>query len=133
MRMVEQIVVNGNTVTVPAIRVENGVYMAEQLVKGNTVTLPGTDSVPEGRMDSYYIKLQLERLLPEIRESVEVMDFHRAGIDSEMRARLLPALIALREKTKRQKPGFYDHLRAMGLTPGRVEDVVSPGKHRSRK
>lgn len=72
-------------------------------------------------MDSYYEKLPLEQLLPEIRESVEVMDFHRAGIDSEMRARLLPALKALREKTKRQKPGFYDHLRAMGLTPGRVK------------
>ena len=49
------------------------------------------------------------------------MNFHRAGIDSEMRARLLPALIALRDKTKRQKPGYYDHLRAMGLTPGRVK------------
>lgn len=66
MRMVEQIVVNGNTVTVPAIRVENGVYMAEQLVKGNTVTVPGTDGIPEDRMDSYYMKLQLEGLLTEI-------------------------------------------------------------------
>jgi hypothetical protein len=109
---------------------ENGVFMGEQVAtklslaaKGNVVTLhlPGTDGVPEDRKGSNYKELPLEALLTEIRDSVAVMDTARGVIDREMRKRLLPALHALKEKTKRQKPGYYDHLRAMGLTVGRVK------------
>jgi hypothetical protein len=91
--------------------------------KGNVVTLhlPGTDCVPEVCNGSHYKELPLEALLTEIRDSVAAMDAARGVIDREMRARLLPALLALKARTKRQKPGYYDHLRAMGLTPGRVK------------
>jgi len=98
------------------------VWTNKNVAKGNTVTLPAIHSdVPENRKDSYYQELPLDSLLKEIRDSVAAMDAARGVIDREMRARLLPALIALREKTKRKKPGFYDHLIAMGITPGRFK------------
>jgi site-specific DNA-adenine methylase len=76
--------------------------------------------VPDDRTDAYYTKLSLEDLLKEIQDSVRCVSFHRNQMNKELRQRLLPALLALKKRTFRKKPGFYETLAKMGLNADTV-------------
>jgi len=83
-----------------------------------TVTLP--TPVPEGRNDAYYKSLSVEGLLKEIQECIGAITYHRNQMNREMRERLLPALLELRKRTYRKKPGFYVSLAKIGLNADTV-------------
>lgn len=76
--------------------------------------------VPSGRPARYYSALPLKKLLREIKECAAVITGSRLQMNAEMRRRLLPALLELRKRTYRKKPGFYKILEAMGLNADTV-------------
>jgi hypothetical protein len=71
--------------------------------------------VPADRLDTYYADLPLEKLLAEIKDGMGVITGSRLQMNAEMRKRLLPALLVLRNRTYRKHPGFYERLRSIGL------------------
>lgn len=77
-------------------------------------------SVPADRPDTYYADLPLEKLIAEIKDGIGVITGSRLQMNAEMRKRLLPALLALRKRTYRQRPGFYETLRSIGLNADTV-------------
>jgi len=79
-----------------------------------------TVTVPEGRNDTYYRSLSVEGLLKEIQDCIGSITYHRNQMNREMRERLLPALVELRKRTYRKKPGFYDSLAKIGLNADTV-------------
>ena len=99
-----------------------GKYLAS---KRDAVTLQAKP-VPI-RAETYYLGLSAPEVLTEIKESIGNMDFSRLIINAEQRRRLLPALVALRKITYRQKPGYYESLQSIGLTGDRVRQIF----HRS--
>jgi hypothetical protein len=76
--------------------------------------------VPADRPDTYYADLPLEKLLAEIKEGAAVITSSRLQMNAEMRKRLLPALLALRKRTYRKHPGFYETLASIGLNADTV-------------
>jgi 16S rRNA G966 N2-methylase RsmD len=93
------------------------IWASDKLKQGVTVTV---EPVPEDRTDVYYRKLPLESLLAEIKKGVELVSFHRVQMQREMRVRLLPALIELKKRTLRKKPGYYETLKKMGFNADTV-------------
>lgn len=83
---------------------------------GRTVTV----TVPEVRNDAYYKSLSVEGLLREIQECIGSITYHRNQMNREMRERLIPALLELRKRTYRKKPGFYESLARIGLNADTV-------------
>ncbi len=93
--------------------------------------------VPDDRKDTFYVSLDDEALLREIRECAEMITESRNQMNKEMRKRLLPALIELKKRTYRKVPGYYETLAAMGLNPATVrqwfyrsytaDEVISDG------
>ena len=83
-----------------------------------TVTVP--TPVPEGRSQTYYKTLSVEGLLREIQVCIDSISYHRNQMNREMRERLLPALLELRKRTYRRKPGFYVSLAKIGLNADTV-------------
>jgi hypothetical protein len=83
---------------------------------GRTVTV----TVPEVRNDAYYKSLSVEALLKEIQECIGAITYCRNQMNREMRERLLPALLELRKRTYRKKPGFYESLAKIGLNADTV-------------
>ena len=81
--------------------------------KRDSVTVP--KPVPADRNDTYYTNLPLKALLREIEECIAVITASRLQMNAEMRKRLLPALLALRKRTYRKKPGYYETLKSIGL------------------
>lgn len=79
-----------------------------------------TVTLPEVRNDVYYKSLSVEGLLREIQECIGSITYHRNQMNREMRERLLPALVELRKRTYRKKPGFYDSLAKIGLNADTV-------------
>jgi site-specific DNA-adenine methylase len=71
--------------------------------------------VPEDRTQTYYTKLSVPKLLEEIKKCMGSMDYGRNQMCKEMRLRLLPALLELKKRTYRKKPGYYDCLKKIGL------------------
>lgn len=61
-----------------------------------------------------------EELEHEIKASAAAITAHRVQMNKEMRERLLPALLELKERTYRKTPGFYETLEKMGLNPDTV-------------
>jgi hypothetical protein len=90
-----------------------------------TVTV--TVARPAGRSQTYYLALTVPELLDEIKECVSGVSFSRNQTNREIRDRLLPALLELKKKTYRRKPGFYESLAAIGLNA----DTVRQWFHRS--
>lgn len=82
---------------------------------------------PAGRSQTYYAALTVPELLDEIKECVSAVSFSRNQTNREIRDRLLPALLELKKKTYRRKPGFYESLAAIGLKA----DTVRQWFHRS--
>src|ERR1022692_3421605 len=74
-----------------------------------------------------YATLTVPELLDEIKECVSGVSFSRNQTNREIRDRLLPALLELKKKTYRRKPGFYESLAAIGLNG----DTVRQWFHRS--
>ena len=71
--------------------------------------------VPADRKDTYYTHLPLKKLLAEIKEGITVITRCRLQMNAEMRKRLLLALLALRKRTFRKHPGYYETLASVGL------------------
>jgi len=67
-----------------------------------------------------YRSLSDPQLLDEIRQCVGNVGFSREQMTREMRKRLLPALLELRKRTYRRKPGFYETLANIGLNAATV-------------
>jgi hypothetical protein len=72
------------------------------------------------RPDRYYANLTLEELVGEIEEGMFVITTSRLQMNAEMRRRLLPALLALRKRTYRKHPGYYETLASIGLNADTV-------------
>lgn len=73
-----------------------------------------------GRSQRYYSRLTVPELLAEIRECVGNVSLSRNQTSRKIRDTLLPALLELRKKTYRKKPGFYESLAAIGFSPATV-------------
>ncbi len=101
------------------------IWLSEKVTP--TVT-EAVQPVPEDRTDVYYQTLPMEALLEEIKKGLATVTFHRVQMQKELRMRLLPALLELRERTYRKKPGFYETLKKMGLNG----DLVRQWFYRSR-
>lgn len=86
---------------------------------GPTVTVT-VDPVPEGRNQAYYKALSVDELLEEIQQCIGSVSFSRNQMSREMRERLLPALLELKKRTYRKKPGFYESLEKIGLNADTV-------------
>jgi hypothetical protein len=86
---------------------------------GPTVTIT-VDPVPEGRNQAYYKGLSVDELLKEIHQCIGSVSFSRNQMSREMRERLLPALLELKKRTYRKKPGFYESLAKIGLNADTV-------------
>jgi len=84
--------------------------------------------VPPDRKDTYYCGLQLDALLDEIKQCAIAITAARNQMSAEMRMRLLPALLALKKRTYRKHPGFYDTLRAINLNPDTVRQWFYRGR-----
>lgn len=84
-----------------------------------TVTVT-VDPIPEGRNQAYYKELSVDELLEEIRQCIGSVSFSRNQMSREMRERLLPALLELKKRTYRKKPGFYESLEKIGLNADTV-------------
>lgn len=93
--------------------------IGESGTKRDSVTLPPLP-VPDDRKDTYYVGLDNEALLREIKECAAVITESRNQMNKEMRRRLLPALLELKKRTHRKTPGYYETLIAMGLNPATV-------------
>ncbi len=76
--------------------------------------------VPEDRTQTYYLGLSESELLKEIKECIGSVSFSRNQMNREMRQRLLPALLELKKRTYRKKPGFYETLAKLGLNADTV-------------
>ena len=76
--------------------------------------------VPADRPATYYGGLPLEELITEIKECAAVITMSRLQMNVEMRKRLLPALLALRKRTYRKHPGYYETLASIGLNADTV-------------
>jgi hypothetical protein len=76
--------------------------------------------IPDGRTQTFYTSLTVEQLLREIKDCIGSVEFSRNQMTREMRDRLLPALLELRKKTYRKKPGFYESLEKIGFNPNTV-------------
>ncbi len=87
--------------------------------KRDTVTVPALP-VPDDRNDTYYVGLDDDSLIREIKACVSVITESRKQMNKEMRRRLLPALLELKKRTYRKTPGYYEALQAMGLNPDTV-------------
>jgi site-specific DNA-adenine methylase len=83
--------------------------------------------VPENRTQTYYTKLSVPKLLAEIKLCMGSMSFSRNQMNREMRERLLPALLELKKRTYRKKPGFYDSLEKIGLNADTVRQWFHRG------
>jgi hypothetical protein len=86
---------------------------------GPTVTVT-FDPVPEDRNQAYYKALSVDELLREIQQCIGSVTFSRNQMSREMRGRLLPALLELKKRTYRTKPGFYESLEKIGLNADTV-------------
>ncbi|HYH00316.1 MAG TPA: DNA adenine methylase [Terriglobales bacterium] len=93
------------------------IWLSEKAKPNVTVTV---EPVPEDRTETYYQTLPLEALLGEIKKGMDALGFHRLQMQRELRLRLLPALLELKKRTYRKKPGFYETLKAMGFVPDTV-------------
>jgi site-specific DNA-adenine methylase len=71
--------------------------------------------VPKDRTQTHYTKLSVPALLEEIKDCMGSVDYSRSQMNKEMRDRLLPALLELKKRTYRKKPGYYDCLKKIGL------------------
>lgn len=99
------------------------VWSSERLPKRDTVTVGGSlrpQPVPADRKDSDYAQMSTEKLLREIRECAAAITAARNSMNAEMRKRLLPALLQLKKRTYRKKPGFYATLASMGFNADTV-------------
>jgi hypothetical protein len=67
-----------------------------------------------------YQALSTDELLKEIKDAAASIVASQINTSAEMRKRLLPALIVLKKRLKRKKPGFYKTLEKMGLNPSTV-------------
>lgn len=76
--------------------------------------------VPEDRTQTHYVGLSESELLKEIKECIGTVSFSRNQMNREMRQRLLPALLELKKRTYRKKPGFYATLAKIGLNADTV-------------
>ena len=86
----------------------------------STVTVTLHEPVPEDRTQIYYTHLSESELLEEIKKCIGSVNFSRNQMQREMRQRLLPALLELKNRTYRKKPGFYDTLAKIGLNADTV-------------
>lgn len=77
-------------------------------------------AVPEDRTQTFYLGLSEAELLEEIKECIGSVSFSRNQMNREMRERLLPALLELKKRTYRKKPGFYESLAKIGLNADTV-------------
>ncbi len=95
-----------------------------------SVTVPNRCSATV-RAGAYkeYRALSTDDLLKEIAEAVEKIEENQLNTSAEIRRRLMPALIALRARLKRKKPGYYETLEKMGLNPSRVRSWFYRGHH----
>ncbi|MGA8871415.1 MAG: DNA adenine methylase [Candidatus Acidiferrales bacterium] len=85
----------------------------------STVTVT-VDPVPEDRTQTYYPGLSESELLKEIKECIGAVGFSRNQMNREVRERLFPALLELKKRTCRKKPGFYETLATIGLNADTV-------------
>jgi hypothetical protein len=83
-----------------------------------TVTLPKR---------TFYAALTVPELLDVIKKSIGSVGISRSQTNREIRDRLLPALVELRNRTYRKTPGFYESLQQIGLNA----DTVRQWFHRS--
>ena len=74
----------------------------------------------EGAFCQDYRSLSDPQLVDEIKQCIGNVNFSRAQMNREMRERLLPALLELRNRTRRRKPGYYETLVKIGLKPNTV-------------
>jgi hypothetical protein len=97
---------------------------------GNSSKVPNrcTATVHAGA-DKDYKNLSTDELLKEIGETVRAIEAKQVTTSAEIRRRLMPALIVLRARLKRKKPGYYETLEKMGLNPSRVRSWFYRGRH----
>lgn len=70
--------------------------------------------------DRCYQTLDADQLLAVVADAVKSINAARDHTNVELRRRLLPALIVLKQKLKGRQPGFYAALRRIGLNPATV-------------
>jgi len=81
----------------------------------------GKSAIPHNKKSAkIYENMSMVELCREIKLAVMEVEENQIKTVAEIRERLLPVLIALRKKTKRKKPGYYETLMSMGLNPNRV-------------
>jgi hypothetical protein len=101
--------------------------ISKHTAKRDTVTVQ-VKPVPSDRQDKFYVGLQWNELLGEIKECAKAITSARGQISAEMRKRLLPALLELKKRTFRKHPGYYETLRAINLNPGTVRQWFYRGR-----
>lgn len=78
--------------------------------------------------DKDYRTLSTEEILRDIAEAVAQIESNQIKTSAEMRKRLLPALIVLKKRLKRKKPGYEETLRKMGIAPSTVRSWFYRGR-----
>lgn len=73
--------------------------------------------------------LSTDELLKEIADAAKAIEENQVKTSAAIRRRLLPALIVLKARLKRKKPGFYETLEKMGLNPSTVRCWFYRGHH----
>lgn len=109
-----------STCKIPPTTARKLVVGESKVKPGRTVTVTVARPNPEGRTQAFYTGLSVPELLAEIRECVGSVGISRSQTNREIRDRLLPALLELRKKTYRRKPGFYESLEEIGLNADTV-------------